>query len=117
MRDAEKKIWERKALAEVGGEAAVLFDGGDGCGALEQGAGQDAEAGADLDDGIVGAEFGGIKQDVQDVAVDEEILAENARGVEVELRQQGSDFGGACQLDGIGHFGDFIRVVGLVSGW
>ena len=42
--------------------------------------------------GLPGLKFGRVEQDVEDIAVDEEILAEDARGVEVQLREQGADF-------------------------
>jgi len=104
-----------KSLAEIGGEAIIFFDGSEGVGASEEGIGEDSESGADFDDGIGGLDFGGIEQDVEDVAVDEKILAEDARGVEVQLGEQGANFGGVGEIDGFGHFGDFIRLVGLVS--
>ena len=87
-----------KPFAKISGEAVVLFDGGHGSDAGEEGVGQDAEAGADLDDGVAGLQFRGGEQDIQDIAVDEKILAEEARGVEIELRQQGANFRGARQI-------------------
>ena len=104
-----------KAFAEIGGETIVFFHGGHGGDMGEKSVGEDTKSGADFDDGVGGLEVGGIEQDVQDVAVDEEVLAEDARGMEVELRQEGADFGGAGQIGVVGHLGDFIRGGVLVS--
>ena len=96
-----------EALLEVGRETVVLLDGGDGRGAVEERAGQDAEAGADFDDGVGRLQLGGGEEDIEDVAVDQKVLPEDARGMEVELREQGADFGGARQDGVAGHFGVF----------
>ena len=94
-----------KPFAEVGSQAVVLLHGGHGSDAFKQGLGENAEAGADFDDCIVRLEIGGAEQDVQDVAVDQEVLSEEARGMEIELRQEGADFRGARQIGGVGHLG------------
>ncbi len=93
-----------EAFAEIGREAFVFFHGGYGFDGIQQGGGQDAEAGADFQNGIVRLDIGFAQKDIQDVAVNQKVLAEDARGAEVQLRQQCADFRRAGQ-NGLGiHF-------------
>jgi hypothetical protein len=84
------KTWVR--LGERGGEvlvqAVVALDGPDLGAGVEQGVGQRAQAGPDLDDGVARgdtAEFEGL---ADDVAVDEEILPEETLRLMPELCEQ-----------------------------
>lgn len=89
----------RKARGEVRGEMlverAVFFDGPDlGAGFEERGR-KRAEAGADFDDAIAGADLGEVEGFADDVAVDEEVLAEEAFGLVAELREEFAGGGGS----------------------
>lgn len=94
-----------EAIAEIGSQAVVFFHGGDGGGSFQQGAGEDAEAGADFENAVRGVKMGGIEKNAEDVAIDEKILAEDTRGMEIELGEERADLGGVCEIGMAVHLG------------
>ena len=99
---------EFQCVAAVNGEAvggpgavqprddvAVEFDRMQVRQAVEQGLGQRAEAGADLDDGFARLRMDRVDDGVDDAVVDEEILAEAFAGG-VHVRGQDSGVGDQC---------------------
>ena len=55
--------------------------------------GERAEAGADLDDGVGGADFGGVGDALEDARRDEEVLAEALAGLQAKAAEQASGGG------------------------
>src|SRR5688500_376294 len=65
-------------VAQRGLEPAVALDDVDVAGALGEVLGEHAEAAADLEHHIVAAELGGARDDLEQVRVDQEVLAQLA---------------------------------------
>jgi hypothetical protein len=84
------KSWVRRC--ERGGEvlvqAVVALDGPDLCAGVQQGVGQRAQAGPDLDDGVAGRDTAELEGLADDVAVDEEILAKETLRLVPKLGEQ-----------------------------
>jgi hypothetical protein len=79
---------------EVGVEVTVEFDGPEIGAGFEDGGGERAESGADLDDGVTGAHAGEFEGFKDDVAVHEEVLPERALGKVAELAEEIAGGGG-----------------------
>lgn len=90
-------------LAQPGGQTAIFFDGDDRRDSFEERPGQHAKAGAHFKDAVGGDQLGGIQQNIQNIAVDEKVLSEDARWMEVHFSQERADLRGAGQLARRGH--------------
>lgn len=75
-------------------EGEVAFDGPDGGTGFEEGGGEGAETGSDLDHGVEGGDLGEFEGFAHDVAIDEEVLAEGAFGVVAEAVKEIAGGGG-----------------------
>ena len=82
-----------KGFAEMLVEDAILFDGPDFGTGGEQGGGEGAQTGAHLDDGIRGCDTGEIERLAHDVAVDQEVLPQEAFGAVSKAGEQVAGFG------------------------
>jgi hypothetical protein len=83
--EVERRVRMRvERVAQRGLEAAVQLDDVDVRHALGQVLGQDAEAAADLEHHVGRVELGGAGDDVEDVRVDQEVLAEVALRADAE---------------------------------
>jgi hypothetical protein len=82
----------RKTRAErglqVGVEVPIEFDRPQFRARLEQGGGQGAQAGPDLDNGVARAHAGQFEGFVNDVSINEKVLPKGALGKVAELAEQ-----------------------------
>ncbi len=101
-------VHDLEAVGEVGplaldrggqslGEHVVDLDRDDALHVRQQREGERAEAGADLDDDVVGLELGGADDAPHGVAVDDEVLAALLGGTYAEPLREQTDLGGAQQ--------------------
>ena len=72
----------------MGVEVAVEFDGPEVGAGFEQGDGQRAQTGPDLDDGVAGAHPGQLEGFVNDVTINEKVLPKGALRKVTELVEQ-----------------------------
>src|SRR5690606_27396863 len=84
----------RKFGGEEGVQGGVAFDGEDLGAGLQQGGGERAEAGADLDHAVAGGHAGEFERLAHDVAIDQKILPEKAFGLMPESGEQIAGGGG-----------------------
>ncbi len=81
-------------LGEVAGEHGVALDRPDLGAGLEQGAGEGAEPGADLDHALAGRDLRELDGFAHDVAIHEEILSQAVLGVDAQFGEGVAGFGG-----------------------
>lgn len=83
----------RKLFAHVPGQSGILLDGNDVLGTVNKRFRQHAESRPDLQHRLVAPNVGFSKNDLEDVAVDQEILPQRLAGTDAKLVKQSSDFG------------------------